>query len=207
MKKYVLFLFLVFLPTFMSGCIFDKKPLPDSGLDIQVLPPAPQDANLGILVSYLDNTTYQGKIIPRIKIVTENEFDTHTGYKFLGRAYSKDYPGRNGFGLPVYEYLVLKYNPSYVTSGFKYSLGMECQPVPYVVECPNKEIVAHVYSLENYTQGIIALYQYETPVNVAFTTDTQEIMGMQSIYGNIPVTIVGYVYHSTQSDRDKHRSN
>ena len=216
MKKYFWLVLLLILTFINGGCnLLNKKPIDDPDQKIQVLPVAPTDAKLGILVSYLDNTTYQGKTIPRIKIVTEQEFDNTTGYKFLGRAYNKDNPGRNGFGIALYEYYH-QLNPWQQRSwGFKYLFGIPCMPGVEVV-CPNRntsgqdQVVAYIYSLENLPAGIVALYQYETPGGfgsgvpggVSFTTDVQEIMGFQMLYGNIPVSIIGYIYHSTQIDRD-----
>lgn len=206
------------LPLLMSAC--GKNKLPDPNAGIQVLPAAPNDANLGILVSYIDTANFSGQRMPRLKIVTPQEFDSTTGYKFLGRAYSKDYPGRNGFGVAVYEYWTNLYSPHHTSDGFKYSFGFQCTHFAPDVACPASgndikvDPVFYSYALENLAAGIVALYQYETPGSTtsgaptgiraaSFTTDLQEIIGMKIIYGNIPVKPIGFIFHSTQEDRDK----
>lgn len=219
MKNLNTALFISILTAFIfSGC-FHKNKEPDQAAGIQVLPVAIDDGKMGIVVSYVDSANFSGRPMSRIKVVTPQEFDSTVGYKFLGRAYSKDHPGLNGFGVAVYEYWTNLYSRYHTSDGFKYSFGIQCSQFAPDVACPapgndiKSDPVLYSYSLENLPAGIVTLFQYETPGGtasgvtgiraVAFTTDVQEIIGMQLIYGNIPVKRIGFIFHSTQEDRDK----
>lgn len=218
MKKRKSLLLGIVLAFIISGCgKGNEEKNPDSG--VQMLPVAADDAKMGIVVSYVDATNFSGQRMPRIKIVTPQEFDSTRGYKFLGRAYSKDYPGINGFGVAVYEYWTNIGSPYHTSDGFKYSFGIQCIHSAPDITCPasgndiKSDPVFYSYSIENLPAGIVTLYQYETPGSsgsgvygvraVSFTTDVQEIISMQMLYGNIPVRQIGFIFHSTQEDRDK----
>jgi hypothetical protein len=196
---------------------------------LTILPAAPEDANLGILVSVVSTENFLNRRLPRLKVVTEADFDSTTGYKFLGRAYSNEFPGRRGFGIAVHEYFVTEDTPDFAVDpsgftmmnwGYKYIFGMECSAVQgFGVSCPASandievEPVFYSYSTELLKQGIVTLYQYETVGSVtsgvpgsgtvSFTTDTQEIISMQILYnGKVKVTPIGNIYHSTEKDRE-----
>ncbi len=167
------------------------------------------DPYLKMLVSYIDTQTYPNKRLARLKLVDS----LSAGEKFLGRAYSINTPGVNGFGIPLYEYYV-PYDP-YQSSdqGFKYLMARACSPgfnCPVIASVKSKDPVAYVAPPNLIvTEGIIPVYQYSTPGgftaggsgNVSFTSFIEEPQALQRI--GIPVTgltVIGSVYHGTKSD-------
>ncbi len=220
MKAHIQWMILLMVSSLvMSGC-FHKKNEDElqSQFDVKVLPVAPSDPYLDIVVAYVDNNNFSELPVPRLKLIKPAEYDATTGYKFLGRAYSKDYPGRNGFGIGVSEYFTNIGSYDYTSDGFKYLFGTTCQPVNYSITCPtveNKmktEPVFYSYPMEYRAVGIIPLFEYDSPGGigsgvsgirgVSFTVNFQDIVGMQRIYGEIPYRVIGYIFHSTKEDRD-----
>ncbi|MBI4041224.1 MAG: hypothetical protein HY390_05095 [Deltaproteobacteria bacterium] len=221
--KYVMIGSLLLSFSYGCGWPWKKKDI-DPNTQIQVLPAAPEDSSLGIVASYIDSVSWltgNPKLI-RLNVFTKEEFDRTPGLKFLGRAYGPDNAGKRGFGIPIYEFYVTKYTPSqsgaFLAWGFKLSWA-PCARYMSIV-CPaqtndiREEPVFYSYSFENFNEGIVTLYQYETvgsvasgasePGTVSYTTDVQELITMQMIYGqNFVYTPVGFIYHSTQEDRDR----
>lgn len=219
MKTYIQSMILLMAASLMMTGCFHKKSDDEiqSQYDVKVLPPAPSDPYLDILVAYVDNKNFSEVAVPRLKLVKPSEYDSMTGYKFLGRAYSKDYPGRNNFGIPVHEYWTNIGAYEYTSDGFKYSFGVACQPVNFQITCPSTENgmkidpVFYSYPMEHPAAGIIPVFEYDSPGGigsgvsgirgVSFTVNFQDIIGMQRIYGEIPYRVIGYIFHSTKEDR------
>ncbi len=227
MKWTVWFLILA-LSWVSAGCFPPKKRkgIEDPGaLSIKDLPAAPEDAQ--ILVTYLDDQTFKdpndpnfSKKLPRLKLVSAQEFDTQNPvgkYSFVGRTYGALAPFRRGLDLPIHEYYA-PMSPWTGRDGFRYIFSVKCFPSfsgsynpddPYSC-APDatayNDPVAYSAAGENVGgAGIVALYQFETLGNVGYTTDAQIIWGLLTMQPPIPFRykIMGYIYHSSQSDRDK----
>ncbi len=219
--KWVLWFLILALPLVMTGCFHAKKKGAEedpNALSIKNLPTAPEDAQM--LVTYLDNVTYSTKNLPRLKLVTAQEFDDPANagkYSFVGRSYGNNSPFRRGLDLPIYEYYA-PLSPWTGRDGFRYIFSVKCFPAypassynpddPYSCAPDARaynDPVAYSAAGENPGVGIVALYQFETLGNVGYTTDAQIIWGLLTTQPAIPFRykIIGYIYHSSQSDRDK----
>ncbi len=228
-KQVVKALFLTFLIAFGSGCgLFEKDsidnlpPNPQSSIGT-----APEDPRLGILVSFIDDLAFSGKRINRLKVVTEQEFDSVIAagnfprYRFLGRVYPPNFPGIRGFTIPLHEFYVPFGSPFSAGFGFQYLLGMQCSPgftCPPDASVKKTEPIAFVSPLQSLSEGIVPLFQYATPGgftsggtgNVSFTVYIEEIIGLQQ--SGIPLKLlpnnapVGFIYHGTEKDRQEQRT-
>ncbi|MBI3018278.1 MAG: hypothetical protein HYY61_00050 [Deltaproteobacteria bacterium] len=220
--KWMVWFLILALPLVSSGCFHANKKTGDddlNALSIRDLPAGPEDAQ--ILVTYLDNVsidpTYQN-ILPRLKLVTPQEFDAPANagkFSFVGRTYGNNAPFRRGLDLPIHEYYVGAGSPWTARDGFRYIFGVKCFPIsnynpddPY--SCPidataYNDPVAYSAAGENPGAGIVTLYQFETLGSVGYTTDAQIIWGLLTMQPVIPFRYkaIGYIYHSSQSDRDK----
>ena len=220
MKWMVGFLILA-LPLMSTGCFHaSKKKTSDddlNALSIKNLPAAPEDAQM--LVTYLDNVTYPSKNLPRLKLVTPQEFDNPANagkYSFVGRTYGNNSPFRRGLDLPIHEYYA-PLSPWTGRDGFRYIFSVKCFPSPAGSYNPDdpyscapdarayNDPVAYSAAGENPAIGIVALYQFETLGNVGYTTDAQIIWGLLTMQPPIPFRykIIGYIYHSSKTDRDQ----
>ena len=215
MKWSVWFLILA-LPWISMGCA-KKKSIPDDpSVSIRDLPPGPEDAQ--ILVTYVDNVTYSTKNLPRLTLITNQEFDNPANvgkYSFVGRSYGNNSPFRRGLDIGIYEYYA-PLSPWTGRDGFRYIFSVKCYPAaawnynpddPYSCAPDARAFndpIAYSAAGENPAVGIVALYQFETLGNVGYTTDPQIIWGLLTTQPPVPFRykIIGYIYHSSQSDRD-----
>lgn len=215
---------------FGFGCgLFEKESIDDlaSNPSQPSIGTAPDDPRLGILISYSDGSSFQGKKINRLKVVTEQEFDVVMAagnfpqYKFVGRVYPPNLPGVRGFTVPLYEFYVPFGSPFSAAYGFQYLLGMQCAPG---FTCPPdslvriKEPIAFVSPIQSLSEGIVPLFQYATPGgftsvgtgNISFTVYIEEIIGLQQV--GIPVKVlpnnapIGFIFHGTERDRELQRT-
>lgn len=219
MKLYV-WIWVLILPLVSSGCFHAKKKAGANDpnvLSIKDLPAASEDTQ--ILVTYLDNVTYPTKNLPRLKLVTAQEFDDPANagkYSFVGRSYGATAPFRRGLDIGIYEYYA-PLSPWTARDGFRYIFSVKCFPSPFQSYNPDdpyscapdarayNDPAAYSATGENPGAGIVALYQFETLGNVGYTTDAQIIWGLLTTQPAIPFRykIIGYIFHSSQSDRDK----
>lgn len=211
MKVKIFLLSILFMTAFGCGSRKEDLNSPDNTVS-NVIGMATDDPNLKILVSYIDATTYPGKRIVRLKLVNDAQFAATLGYKFLGRAYSKDTPGLRGFGLPLYEYYIPFGSPYSAAYGFNYSLSSQCSPgfnCPWDSTVLNRDPVVYMAPPQlNVTEGIVPLYQYSTPGgftsggtgNVSFTVDEREMIGLQQAGIQISSQVIGSLFHGTAND-------
>jgi hypothetical protein len=228
-KQGVKALFLTFLVAFGGGCgLFEKDSIDNLPSNPQPsIGTAPDDSRLGILVSFRDVQVYPGKSINRLKVVTEQEFDSVIAaenfprYRFLGRVYPPNFPGIRGFTIPLHEFYAPFGSPFSAGFGFQYLLGMQCSPgftCPPDASVKIADPIAFVSPLQSLSEGIVPLFQYATPGgftsggtgNVSFTVYIEEIIGLQQ--SGIPVKLlpnnapVGFIYHGTEKDRQAQRT-
>ena len=225
--KYIFLLTVLCLSAFGCGSFFKKEDLENpEDLASQVIGVASQQANLKMLVAYVDDKQYEGNKFERLKLINDSDLVSPTQYgQMLGKdGYSYKYLGRTfaapdsytSFVVPMYEYFI---PIDYPISGFNYSRFLcvagergDCPSYAYV---PNRDTIAYLGSYQDYGSGIVPLYQYSAPGGygsggdgaVSFTVNPVVFQSIAQSTGiRVYWKIVGYIYHGTTRDCELGRS-
>src|SRR3989338_4152859 len=178
---------------------WEKKPIDEPNPYSNFGALAPDDPDLKILVQTKEKVSWIGnREVKRLKVITEQEFDSKTGYIFIGRVYDEP---RNGFSMPVYEYFLsegsfaqtqMQGQHYYIQLvwGFRVDVQECVSPYtynPYVdIVCPvegnniSKEPLFYSYGIENPGAGIYQLNQYGSQGQPIYSLNGNDVTNFYS---------------------------